>query len=164
MLTISIPGVAYYECFDPNASSMASEIGLPEPKVTKVGKGHRFTYEDVTREQALEVADHLCGMGELWLDNTAPDETRERNNYRRLIATGERLREEAENHEITAIHKSDLPDIEAWAESVVEAANGWAGRAERSSGDRRQLTQKLDGLAASARHIASMAAVLGAAR
>jgi hypothetical protein len=58
--------------------------------------------------------------------------------------------------------KPDLADLEAWAEGVVEAANGWAERAEVSRGERKELTMHLDTIASKARQVASMAAVLNA--
>jgi hypothetical protein len=94
-LTITLPGVAYYECFDPLASGMAAELGLPEPTMTRAGKGWRFSYEGVASEQARAVADHLIGMGQLWLNNSDPEfEQAERGRYRTLIKTGEKLLEQ----------------------------------------------------------------------
>ena len=94
-LTITIPGVAYYECFDPDASGMAAELGLPTPTAVRAGKGWRFRYEGVAPEQVRAVADHLTDMGQLWLANSDPEfESTERGRYRTLIKTGEKLLEQ----------------------------------------------------------------------
>jgi hypothetical protein len=91
-LTITMPGAAWEEAFDPAASGMAADLGLPAPTFKRRGRGFSATYENVTPEQAREVARHLIDMGELFLSNSDPEyEARERGRYRTMIAAGEKI-------------------------------------------------------------------------
>lgn len=91
-MNITIPGVAYEECFDPHASDMEADLELPTPTFKRVGRGSQVTYAGITVEQAREVARHLIDMGGLWLANSDPEYDRhERARYRKLVETGNRL-------------------------------------------------------------------------
>jgi (2Fe-2S) ferredoxin len=91
-LTVRIPGAVWYDALDPAASGMAREMGLPKPRSRKQGKGTSYFYDDVTTEQAQEIAEHLRDRGELMLANSEPwYETRERTTYRAMIRTAERI-------------------------------------------------------------------------
>ena len=91
-MDITIPGTAYYECLDPLASGMASDLKLPEPSIVRAGRGVRVTYKGLTPEQVRAVGRHFCDMGDLWLNNSDPEfDKAERARYRVLVKTGERL-------------------------------------------------------------------------
>ena len=51
-VTFTLPGKVWGDCLDPDCSTMQAELGLPEPTVTRRGRGYRYTYTDVPHEIA----------------------------------------------------------------------------------------------------------------
>jgi len=103
-ITFSIPGVAYYECLDPRATEMESAIGLPEPVITRAGRGLRVTYENVSPALVRETGEHLHDMGHLWLANSDPEyDKEERARYRTLVKVGKKLIDQADRAEAEAV-------------------------------------------------------------
>lgn len=101
--TIKIPGSVWYDTLDPNVSGMEKEIGLPAPQSRKVGKGEQFIYENVTAEQAEDVAEYLGDRGEMLLGqgyrgmSEDPEEMRSRNIYRAAIKTAAKIRQQVKH-------------------------------------------------------------------
>ena len=58
-LTIKLPGSVWDDYLDPQTTNMEAELGLAPPRISKVGFGHRMTYEGVSPEIALELAEYL---------------------------------------------------------------------------------------------------------
>jgi hypothetical protein len=62
-MIIAVSGKAYYAGLDPAATGVPREEGWPEPNWFRHGKGWQLRYS-LTREQAVEMADHLQVLGE----------------------------------------------------------------------------------------------------
>lgn len=94
-MIIRIPGRVWYDSLDPKASGMETELGLPDPRVQKKGRGETFIYEDVDPEVALEVAEYLgdraATLGAQW-----GIEALERELYRAMATTAFTIRRAAQ--------------------------------------------------------------------
>lgn len=73
MMIIRMPGRVWEDYLDPKASQMQGEIGLPNPRRVKRGKGWTAVYDDVTPEQAEEVAEYLRDRAWVLLGNEEPE-------------------------------------------------------------------------------------------
>lgn len=58
-LQLRIPGRVWYDALDPSTSGMEAELGLPQRHAQPKGRGVTFVYENVSDEQATEVAEYL---------------------------------------------------------------------------------------------------------
>lgn len=86
-MDITFPGSVYEDALDPGTSGMAKEIGLPEPKVIRRGRGYTCVYEGITEDQAREAADYVYSRADTLLGQGIDDpydaeEKRLRNTYR----------------------------------------------------------------------------------
>jgi hypothetical protein len=99
-IDIDVPGSVWYDTLDPHASGMQAELGLPEPRQIKRGRGQSFRYDAVPIDVALELAEYIGGRASMLLgqsvnDSHDPDEKAERDCYRSAIKTAERIRKHA---------------------------------------------------------------------
>ncbi|NKR32232.1 hypothetical protein GS504_15890 [Rhodococcus hoagii] len=69
-LRVIVSGKTYDACLDPNATDVPAEYGLPEPTVTRFGRGHRHDYGDLPLPLVDRLLGHLWTMSEIF---TAPD-------------------------------------------------------------------------------------------
>lgn len=91
-MQLRIPGRVWYDALDPNASGMEAEIGLPQRRVQPKGRGVTFVYDDVTDEQAAEVAEYLEERA-LLLSAQSGLGPNERELYRIMARTGRAIHE-----------------------------------------------------------------------
>jgi hypothetical protein len=87
--TLRVSEGIWYDALDPRATDMQSGLELPEPRRS----GRSMLYDDVSRDVALDLASYLADRGDLLLANSDPEfDKRERDLYRRMITTAERIR------------------------------------------------------------------------
>lgn len=59
VIDITIPGVVWTDYLDPLATTMQSELALPEPDVRSFGRGFQYRYFSVPDVVALDLAAYL---------------------------------------------------------------------------------------------------------
>jgi hypothetical protein len=64
--TATVSGKTYYLALDSDASAFAEEHKLPEPEFSRVGRGHRVTYRDLTKDQYEDLLWHLETLADTW--------------------------------------------------------------------------------------------------
>jgi hypothetical protein len=57
--TVTVSGKVYHACMSPLCSEIAKDAGLPEATSQRVGRGHTYTYADLTGAQVEDVINHL---------------------------------------------------------------------------------------------------------
>lgn len=90
-MQLRIPGRVWFDALDPDATGMQADLGLPQPRRQPKGMGVTFVYEDVTNEQAADVADYFFERSHLMSSQSSLDAS-DRELYRIMQRTAVAIR------------------------------------------------------------------------
>lgn len=89
-MIITMPDAVWEEYLNPDSTAIQAELGLPEPRIRRVGRGFQDIYEGVDSEVANSLADYLESRA-LMLLNQYDDG--HRHTHRAAIKVARRIRE-----------------------------------------------------------------------